>query len=97
MALGRETVSTVTSTKWMRSWRLELFTDLGSDFRLVAHMENVTTTSDGQVIHEDAGTVTRSLSSVGSDPRVQGLQSVLIELLDEWRAQDEAAPKEVLP
>lgn len=88
MALGEERTTTTTATTWLRSWRVEFFTDLGSDFSMIAHMENVTSLDGGLVLHVDAGTVSRSASMVGSDPRVQQLQALMTELIGEWQDQD---------
>lgn len=75
-------------TKWDRSWRQEFFTDLGSDFTLVAHIEEVKTLDDGTVTHTLKPPVVRKLSEVGSDPRVQQLHALMTELIKEWMDQD---------
>lgn len=80
----------VALTKWRRSWRQEFFTDLGSDFRFVAHLEDAV--SDGaEATTEHVGVVTRSASQVMEDPRVQQLSAIMTELVKEWMDEDEAA------
>lgn len=81
---------TVNKTQWLRSWRQEFYTDLGSDFKLKAHLETVVMLDDGNILHKQAGEVTRVASIVGSDPRVQQIQILLTELIQEWIAEDEA-------
>lgn len=76
---------------WKRTWRLEFFTDLGSDFTMRAHPERVTTLPDGSVVHAVLPEVVRRASQVGADPRVQQLQALLTELVKEWLDADEAA------
>ena len=79
---------TVEATAWKRSWRQEFFTDLGTDFKMIAHMEEVITLPDGSVIHKQLDPVIRQSSKVYSDPRVQQLHAILTELIDEWRIED---------
>ena len=82
---------TVTARQWVRSWRQEFFTDLGQDFRMVAHMEQITALPDGSVIHHVLPEVVRRASQVGHDPRVQQLQALLAELIKEWFDEESAA------
>ena len=82
----------VTAQSWVRSWRQELYTDLGSDFSLVAHMERVTVLPSGAVHHEPLPEIRKSMSSVIGDPRVQNLSALLTELIGEWSGID-AAPE----
>lgn len=79
---------TTTARQWVRSWRQELFTDLGTNFQIEAHMEQVTTLPDGTVAKKMLPSVVRSLSQVGSDPRVKQLNALLTELINEWRLED---------
>ena len=79
---------TITARQWVRSWRQELFTDLGTNFQIEAHMEQVTTLPDGSVAKKNLPSVVRSLSQVGADPRVQQLHLLLTELINEWRLED---------
>lgn len=81
----------VEAASWKRSWRQEFFTDLSSDFTMKAHMERVTTLPDGSVVHTPLPAVMRRASQVASDPRVQQLQALMTELVEEWTLEDEAA------
>ena len=81
----------VEATSWKRTWRLEFFTDLGSDFMMKAHPERVTVLPDGSVVHAVLPEIVRRASQVGQDPRVQQLQALLTELVKEWMDEDEAA------
>ncbi|MEI6297074.1 MAG: hypothetical protein WCO84_05555 [bacterium] len=79
---------TSNTTKWTRSWRQELYTDLGSDFRIVLHMEEVTTLDSGEVIHKELPQVVRKLSAVSSDPDVVQLATLLTSLAKKWLDED---------
>ena len=81
---------TITARQWVRSWRQEFFTDLGGAFRMVAHMERVTLLPNGSVSHEQLPSVSRDILGVGGDVRVQQLNSLLTELINEWRIEDDA-------
>ena len=84
---------TVNTSTWTRSWRQELRTDLGSDFVLQAQIEEVTALDTGEVIHVSLPGVTRSLSQVGTDPRVIQLVGLLTELIKEYLDEDQAKAK----
>lgn len=77
-------------TRYTRSWRQEFYTDLGSDFKLIAHLEEITKLDDGTVMNKPCGTVTRSASIVGQDKRVQQIQVLMTELIKEWLDEDMA-------
>ena len=79
---------TVEAVAWKRSWRQEFFTDFGQDFRVVAHMEQVTLLPDGTTAKKQLPAVTRDITQVGADPRVQQLHAILTELINEWRLED---------
>lgn len=79
---------TVEAVAWKRSWRQEFYTDLGTDFKMVAHMEEVVTLPDGSVIHKPLPEVVRAASDVYQDPRVQQLHALLTDLVNEWRIED---------
>ena len=84
---------TVNTSTWTRSWRQELRTDLGSDFTLTANVEEVTVLETGEVIHSPLPNVVRSLSQVGTDPRVIQLVGLLTELIKEYLDEDQAEAK----
>jgi hypothetical protein len=79
---------TVTARQWVRSWRQEFFTDFGQDFRVVAHMEHMTLLPDGTSAKKQLQPVVRDITQVGADPRVQQLNAILTELINEWRLED---------
>lgn len=81
---------TVEAVAWKRSWRQEFFTDLGTDFKMIAHMEEVTLLPDGTTAKKQLPAVTRDITQVGADPRVQQLHAILTELINEWRLEDDA-------
>lgn len=88
--------NTTDITKWTRSWRQELYTDLGTDFKLVAHMENVTTLATGEIIHTPLPAITRQMSLVATDPDVILLQEVLTRLVKKYLDEDIAAAAPVV-
>ena len=79
---------TITARQWVRSWRQEFFTDFGQDFRVVAHMEQVTLMPDGTTAKKQLSAVTRDIKQVGADTRVQQLHAILTELINKWRLED---------
>ena len=79
---------TITARQWVRSWRQEFFTDFGQDFRMVAHMEQMTLLPDGTTAQKPLQSVTRDITQVGADPRVQKLHAIITELINEWRLED---------
>ena len=79
---------TVTARQWVRSWRQEFYTDYGEAFRMVAHMEQMTLLPDGTTAKNPLQSVTRDITQVGADPRVQQLHAILTELINEWRLED---------
>ena len=80
---------TLNATTWQRSWRQELFTDLGSNFRFVAHMEEVSTFEGSDVVLRKAlPEVTRKMSDVYQDPDVQELNALLTKLVKKWMDED---------
>ena len=83
--LNEETIS---ARQWVRSWRQEFFTDFGQNFRMVAHMEQMTLLPDGTIATKPLQSVIRDITQVGSDPRVQRLHAILTELINVWRLED---------
>lgn len=79
---------TITARQWVRSWRQEFFTDFGTNFSMEAHMEQVTMLPDGTIAKKPLRSVVRRFSEVGTDPRVQQINSLLTELINEWRLED---------
>jgi hypothetical protein len=55
---------------------------------MVAHMEQVTLLPDGTSAKKQLQPVVRDITQVGADPRVQQLNAVLTELINEWRLED---------
>lgn len=102
--LWDETTETVETKSWVRSWRQELYTDLGSDFRMVAHLEKVLTTSDGSTIlgRQTLPNVQTTASQCATDPVLGPLayqiQTAMTALVDELRRREtEATPLEPMP
>jgi hypothetical protein len=82
----------ITAKTWDRSWRGEEFTDLGTDFTIVMHMERVTVDANNKVIaKEQLPNITRSLSQVISDPDVQAYLTLKQTLVKKWLDEDVAA------
>ena len=79
---------TIIARQWVRSWRQEFFTDFGNNFRMVAHMEQMTLLPDGTSARKQLQPVVRDITQVGADPRVQQLHAILTELINEWRLED---------
>ena len=79
---------TITARQWIRSWRQEFFTDFGQYFRVVAHMEQMTLLPDGATATKPLQSVTRDITQVGADPRVQQLHAIHTELINEWRLEE---------
>ena len=86
-----ESTSSVNVVQWDRSWRQEIFTDLGTDFVIKYHMERVGALESGEVIHTPLPMVTRTMSQVGSDPDVQELAMLMTKLAEKWMLEDQAA------
>ena len=89
--LWDETTETAELKSWVRSWRQEFFTDLGVDFRLVAHMEKVTVlTAAGSVLgRETLPNLQITAAQCSTDPVLGPLayqiQSALTALVEELR------------
>ena len=82
----------VAAKTWDRSWRGEEFTDLGTNFSIVMHMERVTVDANNKVIgREHLPNIARSLSQVISDPDVQAYLTLKQTLVKKWLDEDNAA------
>lgn len=92
--LWDETTETTELKSWVRSWRQEFYTDLGSDFRLVAHMEKVTTlTADNSILsHEQLPNIQTTAAQCAADPVLGPLayqiQTALTALVEELRMRE---------
>ena len=81
---------TITARQWVRSWRQEFFTDFGQDFRVVAHMEQVTLLPNGTYLREQLPCIERTMDNVASVDSVLKLQSIMTDLINTWRLEDKA-------
>ena len=91
--LWNATQTQISATSYLRSWRQEIFSDYGTDFTLVCHMENVVCDSDGNKIGStDAGKVVRVLSKVYDDPNVQAMMAAMTALVPQWYVEDHQPP-----
>lgn len=95
--LWNQTDVTAAGSSWERSWRQELYTDYGQDFRFVAHMEKVTKLGDLPAIHTPTGAITICKTEALNDPEiaplaanVQTALTALVEALLKKRAAQEA-------
>lgn len=79
---------TATTKTWTRSWRQEFYTDLGTDFRVVLHMEDVTTLDTGEVIHTPKPSVVRTLSQVMGDADAVQMVTLMTTLAKKWLDED---------
>lgn len=92
--LWDETTETVSTRSWIRSWRQELYTDLGSDFRMVAHLERVITAADGATVlgRQTLPGVQVTASQCAVDPVLGPLayqiQTAMTALVDELRRRE---------
>jgi hypothetical protein len=87
---------TTNVTKWTRSWRQEFYTDLGTDFRVVLHMEEVTTLDTGEVVHKPLTAVSRTLSQVMGDPDAVQMVTLMTSLAKKWLDEDNTPPEPVI-
>lgn len=105
VAFAAETVSTdtltVTTTK--RTWRIQIFTDYGSDYRAEFLREELKTLPDHSVLaRAQLPTVARALSNVAAESvTVNGktitgaeLAEALKKFGDKWAAEDLAAAEQ---
>ena len=91
--LWNATQQQVAATTYLRSWRVEVFDDFGTDIRMVCHMENITVDANNNKLGSTPSpTITRSLSQVMSDPDVQSAMGTIQKLIEKWYAEDNAAP-----
>jgi len=82
----------VSAKTWDRSWRGEEFTDYGTDFTILMHMERLTVDANGKVIgRELLPNISRALSQVISDPDVQAYLTLKQTLVKKWLDEDNAA------
>lgn len=88
MSLGEVSETTSIVKSWPRSWRQELFTDGGTDFRMRAHMEIVTMVDGFGAMSKQEGVVERRMSQVGNDTRVIQMAHIMEELIKEWYDED---------
>ena len=80
----------VTARQWVRSWRQEFFTDFGQGFRMVAHMERITLLPNGTYMREQLPCIERTMDNVASVDSVLKLQTIMTDLINIWRLEDNA-------
>lgn len=101
MANWDEKIEKAEVRSWVRSWRQEFHTELGSDFRLVAHMERVKTSGDALLGKESLGTVSVTASQCAEDevlgPLALTIQEALTAILEELRKRQSAPVTMGLP
>jgi len=83
---------TTNVTKWTRSWKQELYTDLGTDFKIVLQMEEITALDSGEVVHTQLRPVVRMLSQVMNDPDVVQMATLMTALAKKWLDEDNTPP-----
>lgn len=80
---------TLATRTWDRSWRCEEYTDYGSDFRIVLHMQQATSDSSGNLLGtKELPPIYRSLSQVASDPDVLAYLELKQRLVKRWLDED---------
>ena len=90
--LWNQSDSQLTTTTWDRSWRCEEFTDLRTDFKIVVHMERVTSDANKVLTSkEPLPTIIRSLSQVQNDPDVIAYMTLKQKLIKKWLDEDTAS------
>ena len=89
----RET--TLKTGTWKRSWRQEFYTEYGTAFYVVCHMEEVTCDENGKLVsRKDLGKVTRNITELMQSPHIANvmqLSSILTELVGAWYLEDQTA------
>ena len=101
--LWNATQQQVAATTYLRSWRVEVFDDYGTDPRIVCHMEKITVDASGNRLGSTPEpTITRNLSQVMTDPNVGAAMTAIQTLIEEWYAADNqtvvtATPDPTLP
>lgn len=72
-----------------RTWRVECFTDFGSDYELRAHRERVYLDAGGNVVkREPLPTVTRKVSQVSTDLNAMLMLKAVKDMCDAWAVED---------
>lgn len=94
MPISDLTTSASSLVSWLRSWRMEGFTDRGTDYTLRFHLEQITKLVDGRELHEQIGEVARLASQVKDDPDVLAWQDLTDKLCAKWFAEDQSKPVE---
>lgn len=83
-----------------RTWRLQVFTDLGTDYRIEFLRERVKDVGDGEILHTQLPPVVRSLSAIADQSIPGGARTVrtlgeavalIAELGHKLAAEDKAA------
>ena len=75
-----------------RTWRLECFTEYGTDYRLVAHRERVYVTANGEVVkREELPQIVRTVSQVMGEQDAMAMLASIRDKVDIWAGED-AAP-----
>jgi hypothetical protein len=74
-----------------RTWRLQCFTDLGTDYTFQALRERVYLDAQGNVVKREAlPDVTRRVSQVMDDPAAMAMLAAVRDMADKWSEEDEA-------
>lgn len=91
MALEQDVNLTTTIVKVKdRTWRLQCFTDYGSDYTFQALRERVYLDADGNVVkREPLPDVTRRVSQVMTNPAAMAMLAAVRDMADVWAAEDE--------
>lgn len=94
MPLSELLTSTSALKSWLRSWRMEGFTDRRTDYSLRFYLEEITQLEDGRELKESRGSVARHMSQVKDDPDVLAWQALTEKIAAKWFAEDQAKPVE---
>lgn len=74
-----------------RTWRIQCFTDLGSDYTFEALRERLYLDVDGEIVRKElVPSVIRVFSQVKEDPEAIAMLAAIREKTDKWAEEDEA-------
>jgi hypothetical protein len=72
-----------------RTWRVECFTDYGTDYQFVAHRERVYLDANGTVVKREAlPTVLRRVSQVATNAQAMTMLATVRDMADAWAEED---------
>lgn len=91
MAIEQDVSLTTTIVKVKdRTWRVQCFTDFGSDYTFQALRERVYLDQDGNVVkREPLFDVIRKVSSVAADAKAMAMLAAVRDMIDVWALEDE--------